>query len=50
MTRVSAGMPSKKALIKVPVKIAKMMYSMLKSRRSYCDGRVFFQETPIPVS
>jgi len=43
-------MPGKKALIKVAVKIAKMMYSMLKSRSFYCDSRVFFQETPILVS
>ena len=50
LDRVSAGMPGKKALIKVSVKIVKMMYPMLKSRRSYCDSRVFFQETPILVS
>ncbi|MBC7333110.1 MAG: IS110 family transposase [Actinobacteria bacterium] len=50
LDRVSAGMPGKKALIKVAVKIVKMMYSMLKSRSFYCDSRVFFQETPILVS
>lgn len=50
LDRVSAGMPGKKALIKVALKIAKMMYSMLKSRSSYCGSRVFFQETPILVS
>lgn len=49
LDRVSAGMPGKKALIKVSVKIAKMMYSMLKSRQSYCESRVFFQQTPILV-
>jgi hypothetical protein len=42
-------MPGKKALIKVSVKIAKMMYSMLKSRIPYNKNRVFFQETPILV-
>jgi len=50
LDRVSAGMPGKKALIKVSVKIAKMMYPMLKSRQSYCNTKVFFQETPILVS
>lgn len=49
LDRVSAGMPGKKALIKVSVKIAKMMYSMLKSRIPYNKNRVFFQETPILV-
>ena len=49
LDRVSAGMPGKKALIKVSVKIVKMMYSMLKSRQPYCDTRVFFQETPVLV-
>jgi len=49
LDRVSEGMPGKKALIKVSVKIAKMMYSMLKSRSSYNENRVFFQETPILV-
>lgn len=42
LDRVSAEMPSKKALIKVLVKIAKMMYSMLKTRSFYCESRVFF--------
>ena len=50
LDRVSAGMPVRKALIKVSVKIARMMYSMLKSRNSYNSGRVFFQKSPILVS
>ena len=49
LDRVSSGMPGKKALIKVSVKIAKMMYSMLKSRHYYCESRVFFQQTPVLV-
>ena len=43
LDRVSAGMPPKKALIKVAVKLARMMYSMLKSRSSYCPERVLLQ-------
>ncbi|MBM3254452.1 MAG: IS110 family transposase [Candidatus Omnitrophica bacterium] len=50
LDRISAGMPARKALIKVSVKIAKMMYSMLKSRITYNSGRVFFQKSPILVS
>lgn len=50
LDRVSAGMPGKKALIKVSVKIAKMMYSMLKSRIPYNENRIFFQKTPVLVS
>jgi transposase len=40
---VSAGMPAKKALIKVAVKIARMMYSMLKYKTYYDPSRVFMQ-------
>lgn len=50
LDRVSAGMPARKALIKVSAKIARMMYSMLKSKSSYSSGRVFFQKSPILVS
>lgn len=41
--RVSAGMPAKKAIIKVAVKLARMMYSMLKHRQEYDSCRVFMQ-------
>ena len=41
--KVSAGMPAKKAIIKVAVKLAKMMYSMLKSGQDYDSSRVFMQ-------
>jgi transposase len=41
--RVSAGMPVKKAIIKVAVKLARMMYSMLKYGSRYDSSRVFFQ-------
>lgn len=41
---VSAGMPVKKALIKVAVKIARMMYSMLKHKEYYDSSRVFLQQ------
>jgi len=44
--KVSAGMPVKKAIIKVAVKLARMMYSMLKYGSRYDPSRVFFQ----PVS
>ena len=40
---VSAGMPAKKALIKVAVKIIRMMYSMLKYKNCYDSSRVFMQ-------
>jgi hypothetical protein len=40
---VSAGMPAKKALIKVAVKIIRMMYSMLKYKTYYDPSRVFMQ-------
>jgi len=40
---VSAGMPAKKALIKVAVKLARMMYSMLKHKTEYESSRVFMQ-------
>ena len=43
---VSAGMPAKKALIKVAVKIARMMYSMLKHKEYYDPARVFLQYQP----
>jgi len=39
-------MPVKKAIIKVAVKLARMMYSMLKYGSRYDPSRVFFQ----PVS
>lgn len=41
--KVSAGMPAKKALIKVAVKLARMMYSMLKNKEHYNPSRVFMQ-------
>lgn len=41
--KVSAGMPAKKALIKVAVKLARMMYSMLKYGHEYDSSRVFMQ-------
>jgi len=47
---VSAGMPVKKALIKVAVKIARMMYSMLKNRQYYDSSRVFLQKAPAFVA
>ena len=47
---VSAGMPVKKALIKVAVKIARMMFSMLKHKQYYDPCRVFLQQTPIAVA
>jgi len=40
---VSAGMPAKKALIKVAVKIVRMMYSMIKYRTFYDPSRLFMQ-------
>jgi transposase len=40
---VSDGMPAKKALIKVAVKIIRMMYSMLKYKTCYDPSRVFMQ-------
>ena len=43
---VSAGMPVKKALIKVAVKITRMMYSMLKHKQYYDPCRVFLQQAP----
>jgi len=43
---VSAGMPVKKALIKVAVKISRMMYSMLKHKQYYDPCRVFLQQAP----
>jgi transposase len=44
---VSAGMHPKKALIKVAVKLARMMYSMLKHRTRYQPSRVLMQPLPI---
>lgn len=41
--KVSTGMPVKKAIIKVAVKLARMMYSMLKYGREYDSSRVFMQ-------
>jgi transposase len=41
--KVSSGMHAKKALIKVAVKLAKMMYSMLKYNRHYDSSRVYMQ-------
>lgn len=41
--KVSSGMHAKKALIKVAVKLARMMYSMLKYGREYDSSRVFMQ-------
>lgn len=40
---VSDGIPAKKALIKVAVKIIRMMYSMLKYKTCYDPSRVFMQ-------
>ncbi len=45
--KVSAGMPAKKALIKVGVKLARMMYSMLKHKTEYESSRVFMQSLPL---
>jgi len=45
--KVSAGMPAKKALIKVAVKLARMMYSMLKHKAEYESSRVFMQSLPL---
>ena len=45
--KVSAGMPAKKALIKVAVKLARMMYSMLKHKTCYDSSRVFLQPLPL---
>ena len=47
---VSSGMPAKKALIKVAVKIARMMYSMLKHKQYYDPCRVFLQQAPTVVA
>ena len=47
---VSDGMPVKKALIKVAVKIARMMYSMLKYKQYYNSSRVFLQQAPAAVA
>jgi len=47
---VSVGMPVKKALIKVAVKIARMMYSMLKNKQYYDSSRVFLQQSPAVVA
>ena len=47
---VSAGMPGKKALIKVAVKIARMMYSMLKHKQYYDSCRVFLQQSPAVIA
>jgi len=44
---VSAGMPAKKALIKVAVKLARMMYSMLKHKTEYKSSRVFMESFPL---
>ncbi len=44
---VSAGMPAKKALIKVAVKLARMMYSMLKHKTEYDSSRVFMESFPL---
>ena len=41
----SRGLPAKKALIKVAVKIARTMYSMLKNKVEYCPERVFKQDS-----
>jgi len=41
--KVSSGMPAKKAIIKVAVKLTRMMYSMLKYGNKYDPYRVFFQ-------
>ncbi|MCL4385825.1 MAG: IS110 family transposase [Cyanobacteria bacterium] len=47
---VSAGMPAKKALIKIAVKIIRMMYSMLKYKSYYDPSRVFIQQAPYAVA
>ena len=44
---VSAGMPAKKALIKVAVKLARMMYSMLKHKTKYDSSRVSLESLPL---
>ena len=41
--KVSSGMHAKKAIIKVAVKLARMMYSMLKYGQEYDSSRVFMQ-------
>ncbi len=40
---VSSGMPAKKAIIKVAVKLTRMMYSMLKYGQEHDSSRVFMQ-------
>lgn len=47
---VSDGMPAKKALIKVAVKITRMMYSMLKYKTYYDPSRVFLQYRPEKIA
>ncbi len=47
---VSDGMPAKKALIKVAVKITRMMYSMLKYKTCYDPSRVFLQYRPEKIA
>jgi len=47
---VSSGMPAKKALIKVAIKIVRMMYSMLKHKQYYDSSRVFLQQAPDAVA
>lgn len=49
LDRVSAGMPAKKALIKVAVKIAKIMYSLLKEKQVYDPVKVFYQNNICPL-
>lgn len=44
--RVSSGMPAKKALTGVAVKLARMMYSMLKNKTTYSPDRVYYQARP----
>lgn len=44
---VSAGMPAKKAIIKVAVKLARMMYSMLKHKTKYESSKVFMESLPL---
>ena len=47
--RASAGIPAKKALIKVAVNIAKIMYCMLKEKQEHNPVRVFFQASSYPL-
>lgn len=44
---VSPGMPAKKAIIKMALKLARMMCSMLKDKEEYESPRVFMESLPL---